>query len=466
MKVTFLGGAGTVTGSKHLIESGKTRFLVDCGLFQGLKALRLRNWRPLPVDPRSIDAVVLTHAHIDHSGYLPVLVRDGFRGPIYCTEPTAELCNILLPDSGHLQEEDARYANKKKFSKHRPARPLYTEKDAKRVAKQLTPISFGGHETIGAFDVRLVPAGHILGTGSAYITDGGGTALFSGDLGRPHDLLMRAPATPEKPDWIFMESTYGARSHADHDPMAELGEIVSRTIERRGVVVIPSFAVGRAQTILYCLYRLFESGAVKRVPVYLNSPMATDVTDLYRRHAEFHRLSHDECAAVCQTARLVGTAEESKRLNLRRGPMVIISASGMLTGGRVLHHLRAFAPSARNTILLPGYQAPGTRGAALLEGAKKVKIHGSYVPVKAEVVQIDGFSAHADQGELLDWLGAAERKPRQVYLIHGDPTAADRLRQLIGERLDWPVTVAELGGTTELAVRKTVARSKKRAARR
>jgi metallo-beta-lactamase family protein len=466
MKVTFLGGAGTVTGSKYLVESGRTRVLVDCGLFQGLKSLRLRNWRPLPVDPRSIDAVVLTHAHIDHSGYLPVLVRDGFRGPIYCTGPTAELCNILLPDSGHLQEEDARYANKKKFSKHRPARPLYTEKDAKRVGKRLTPIEYGDHETIGPFRVRLVSAGHILGAASAYVGDGGGTALFSGDLGRPHDFLMQPPTTPEKPDWIFMESTYGSRSHADHDPLAELGDIVSRTIARRGVVVIPSFAVGRAQTILYCLYRLFEEGTVKRVPVYLNSPMATDVTDLYRRHTEFHRLSHEQCATVCRTAHLVGTAEESKRLNLKRGPMVIISASGMLTGGRVLHHLRAFAPSARNTILLPGYQAPGTRGAALVEGAKQIKIHGNYVPVKAEVVQIDGFSAHADQGELLDWLGAAKRKPRQVYLVHGDPSAADRLRQLIEERMGWPVTVPELGETTELTIRKKAARPKRRAAHR
>jgi len=450
MRVTFLGGAGTVTGSKYLVSSGSTHVLVDCGLFQGLKQLRLRNWRKLPIEPRKLDAILLTHAHIDHSGYLPVVCRDGFSGPIYCTEPTADLCSIMLPDSGHLQEEDARYANEKRFSKHTPALPLYTEDDANRVATRMTTVAYGSPLEIGPLSVRFQSAGHILGASSILVSDGHASVLFSGDLGRSNDLLMQPPQPPPAADYVLVESTYGDRLHPDEDPVAALGEVARRTFERKGVLLIPSFAVGRAQLILYCLYRLFESGAIERVPVYMNSPMAIDVTELYQRHADYHRLTAEQCAAAFRTAQLVKTAQESKQLNRRQGPMAIISASGMLTGGRILHHLRAFAPDPRNTLVLPGYQAPGTRGALLVGGAKSVKVHGNYVPVRASVVQLDGFSAHADQGELISWLTGCPRPPRHVFVVHGDPEASDTLRHRIGEDLGWEAEVPEHGHTYRL----------------
>lgn len=450
MKITFFGAAGTVTGSKFLVATARTRILVDCGLFQGLKTLRLRNWQRLPITPADLDAIVLTHAHLDHSGYLPVIVRDGFRGPIYCTEPTRSLANILLPDSGYLQEEDARYANRKGFSKHRPARPLYTELEARSVAPIFEEVPFAHDMAVGDLTVRLVPAGHILGASSVVVSDGRRTLLVSGDLGRPDDLLMKPPAAPEKPDWVVMESTYGDRCHPAGDPLSLIGAIVKRTVERRGVLLIPAFAVGRAQTLLYCLYELFARGEVERVPVYLNSPMATDVTEVYRRHADDLRLTEEECTAACRTATLVKSVEESKALNGKPGPMIIISASGMLTGGRVLHHLEAFGSDPRNTILLVGFQAPGTRGEALASGARSLKIHGQHVSIKAEVVQLDTFSAHADQDDLLSWLGQCRREPRGVILVHGEPTAADRLRAQIEERLGYPTTVAEHGTTLAL----------------
>jgi len=450
MKITFLGAAGTVTGSKFLLATEQTRVLVDCGLFQGLKTLRLRNWQALPIKPEDIDAVALTHAHLDHSGYLPVLVRGGFRGPIHCTEPTKDLANILLPDSGHLQEEDARYANRRGFSKHRPARPLYTESEARRVATAFQPVGFDQDVEIGDLTVRFVPAGHILGASSVIVRHGSRTVLISGDLGRPDDLLMNAPVPPGQPDWVVMESTYGDRRHEAADPIELLGRVVKRTVARRGVLLIPAFAVGRAQALLYCLHELFARGKVDRVPVYLNSPMATDVTDLYQRHAQYLRLSREACVAACRTATFVNSVEESKALNGRAGPMIIVSASGMLTGGRVLHHLEAFAPNPDNTILLAGFQAPGTRGEALASGAKNLKVHGQYVSVKAEVARLDAFSAHADQGDLTDWLGQCRRKPRGVILVHGEPAASDRLRLHIEDTLGYRTTVAEHGTTTRL----------------
>lgn len=450
VEITFLGGTGTVTGSKYLLTSKRTRILVDCGLFQGLKVLRLRNRQPLAVNLDELDAVVLTHAHIDHSGYLPVVVRNGFNGPVYCTPPTADLCDILLADSGYLQEEDARYANRKRFSKHEPALPLYTEDDGRRAAERLTAVDPCKKISIGDLTVELRPAGHILGAASVLVSDGSRSVLFSGDLGRSDDLLMHPPQAPGEPNCVLIESTYGDRDHADGDPVAALGEVVSRTTERGGTVLIPSFAVGRAQTLLLCLHRLFSTGAVKRVPVYLNSPMATDVTALYERHHAYHRLSEQDCAAMSSTAEMVRTIEESKQLNTRSGPMVIISASGMLTGGRVLHHLKSLAPSPGNTIVLPGYQAAGTRGAALAAGAEEVKIHGGYVPVRAEVVQFDMFSAHADRGDLLSWLGACERPPRSVFVVHGDPDASDALRLRIKEKLGFDASVPEHGQTIRL----------------
>jgi len=450
MKITFLGGVGTVTGSRFLIESGATRVLVDCGLYQGLKQLRLRNWRPTPFAPDSLDAVLLTHAHLDHSGYLPALARDGFGGPIHCTAPSGALCGILLPDSGYLNEEDARYANRKRFSKHEPALPLYTQEDAEAVLGQLRPRAFGEVLRVGELSVRFFPVGHILGAAGVEVRDRRHGVVFSGDLGRFDDLLMRPPEPPAEADWIVMESTYGDREHGEADPVAEIASVLRRTLERGGALLMPSFAVGRAQTLLFCLHRIFEQGLAPRVPVYVNSPMATNVTALYQRFHEFHRLSAEECASVCDVAEFVRDVEASKELSAKRGPMVIVSASGMATGGRVLHHLRALAPDPRNTILLPGFQAVGTRGAAIAAGAESVKIHGQLVPVRAEVIQLDLLSAHADRQDLIRWLGSAPRTPRRVFLVHGEPAAADALRFGIHERLGYEPTVPEYRDVAEL----------------
>ena len=450
MKLQFLGAAGTVTGSKFLVETDQTRLLVDCGIYQGVKQLRLRNWKPPPFDPSELDAVVLSHAHLDHSGYLPALVRDGYEGPIHVTPPTRDLCRILLPDSGHIHEEDARYANRKKFSKHEPALPLYTEEDALRVFPQLSVVEYGEEFDIGDLRVRLSRAGHILGAASVSISDGRRELLFSGDLGRSDDLLMHPPEPPGSPDWVVVESTYGDRDHAEIDPIGAVAEILERTTQRGGVLLIPSFAVGRAQTLLYCLHEIFARDIGPRVPVYLNSPMAGSVTDLYERHVDYHRLSPEACGAVCDVATFTRTVDESKALAERRGPLVIISASGMATGGRVLHHLKGLAPDPANTILLPGFQAPGTRGAALASGASSIKIHGDYVPVRAEVVKLDVFSAHADQGDLLAWIGACEKPPRGVFLVHGEPPAADAFRKRCEGSLGLDVHVPQLGETAVL----------------
>lgn len=443
MHVTFLGAAGTVTGSKHLVEAAGTRVLVDCGLFQGVKVLRRRNWAPPPLEARSLDAVLLTHAHIDHTGYLPVLVREGFKGPIYATPPTADLCEILLPDSGRLQEEDAEYANRKGFSRHRPALPLYTEGDALRVLPLFEPIELGGEVAVGGVDVRATAAGHILGAASLRVKAEGVRVLFSGDLGRRDDPLMPAPAAPQASDTIVMESTYGDRLHENGDPVSSLAAVLRRTVDRGGRLLVPSFAVGRAQLVLYCVEEAFRRGEAPRVPVFVNSPMATDVSKLYVKHAEAHRLSRDACAKMFSRVTFVQSVEESKALVRRKDPTVVISASGMLTGGRVLHHLRAVAPDPASTILLVGYQAPGTRGAALLGGARRIKVHGAYVDVRCEVASLDLFSAHADRDGLLDWLSAAPEPPGEVLLVHGEPVAADALRLAIEERLGWPARAAE-----------------------
>lgn len=443
MQLSFLGAAGTVTGSKYLLEAGGERLLVDCGLYQGVKQLRLRNWKTLPVEPASVDAVLLSHAHIDHSGLLPAFVRDGFSGPVFCTEPTRDLCRILLPDAGRLQEEDAGYANKRGFSRHHPALPLYTEADAEAALAALSPVPFEDWQETRGLRFRLRPAGHILGAASVEVEHDGRRVLFSGDLGRSTDLLMRPPTPPDRPDWIVVESTYGDRLHADVDPFEMLAAILEKTAARGGILLVPSFAVGRAQTLLYCFHEIFRRRLARELPVFVNSPMATDVTELFRLSARHHRLSDEQCSAVCDVAHYTRTPEESQQLCARREPAVIISASGMASGGRVLHHLRALAPDARNTILFPGFQAPGTRGDAMVRGARAVKIHGRQVPVEAEVIQLDVFSAHADQAGLLDWLGAAAAAPRGVFVTHGEPVPADTLRHEIEERLGLPASVPE-----------------------
>lgn len=452
-RLTFLGATGTVTGSKYLLEAGGKRLLVDCGLFQGFKQLRLRNWAPLPVGPATIDAVVLTHAHLDHSGYLPLLVKQGYAGRIYCTESSEPLCAILLRDSGHLQEEEAEHANRHAYSKHRPALPLYTEQDAEHSLSQLTAVPFEHEfEPLPGVRLRFLPAGHILGAGMVSVTVGDRRLLFTGDLGRPHDLIMRAPVPVTQADYLIVESTYGDRRHDPADPRDKLGEIITRTAARGGVIVVPSFAVGRAQALLYLVHLLKGDRRIPTtLPVYLNSPMATDVTALYHRFRSEHRLTLEQCEAMCRAATIVNSVEESKALNAAPWPKVIIAASGMATGGRVLHHLRAFAPDARNTVLFSGFQAGGTRGRAMVDGATSIKMLGEYVPVRAEVATLDNLSAHADYAEILEWLGNFEKPPQRTFITHGEPAAADSLRLRIGEALHWSCVVPDYLETVELA---------------
>lgn len=445
MRLRFLGATGTVTGSKYLLTPPSGRpVLIDCGLFQGYKQLRLRNWAPFPGDPATIGAVVLTHAHLDHSGYLPLLVRNGFRGRIYCTPATAELCALLLPDSAHLQEEEAAFANRHGYSKHRPALPLYTGEDAQRALDRLHPVDYGRDIGLDAdLTCRFAPSGHLLGSALVSLRAPAGTLTFSGDLGRAHDLTMQAPARIARADYLIVESTYGDRQHDPEDPIAALGRWITRTAARGGVVLIPAFAVGRTQTVLYCIHRLKAQGQIPDLPVFLDSPMAIDATEMFRRHAGEHRIGPGEAEAMCRAVRYVTTPEESKALSALRVPMVLISASGMATGGRVLHHLKAFAPDHRNSILFTGYQAGGTRGASLLAGAATVKIHGDYVPVRAEVGLLPNLSAHADRGEILEWLGGFDEPPRMTYITHGEPAAADALRLAIQEQLGWRVRVPD-----------------------
>ncbi|RWA75401.1 MAG: MBL fold metallo-hydrolase [Mesorhizobium sp.] len=440
----FLGAAGTVTGSRYLVEADGHRILVDCGLFQGYKQLRARNRAPFPVPPESIETVLLTHAHLDHSGYIPALVRDGFRGSVVCTPATAELCALLLPDSGHLQEEEARYARQKGYSKHADPRPLYTVEDARASLERIATREFDSDFDVGhGIRARFIHAGHLLGAAQIRLDLAGTILHFSGDLGRTQDPLMRPPEPLREADVLVCESTYGNRRHPRIDPEAELAPIIQRVVARGGVIVIPAFAVGRAQAIMLNIARLRDRGAIPAVPVYLNSPMAIDATDIYHRFHDEHHVSLDDCRAMYTLATFVRTVEESKALNLRRGPMIIISASGMLTGGRVLHHIQAFGADARNAILLSGFQAGGTRGATLAAGADHLRMFGHDVPIRAEVVQLDSLSGHADVEEILEWLRRAGRAPEMTYLTHGEPDAADILRGRISREVGWQARVPE-----------------------
>jgi metallo-beta-lactamase family protein len=451
MKLTFLGAVGTVTGSKFLVETERHRILVDCGLFQGFKQLRLRNWAPLPVDPKSIDAVVLTHAHLDHSGYLPLLARNGFRGPVFCTPATRDLCDILLPDSGHLQEKDAEFANRHGISRHHPALPLYTLRDAELVLRQFQTMKFGTQRTIaGEFTIRFLPAGHILGAAIVELTHARTTVAFSGDIGRPDSPTMVDPTPMKHADYLLVESTYGNRKHDTRDPEDMLAEIVARTAARGGTVLIPSFAVGRTQTLMYHLHRLKAAHRLPDIPVFLDSPMAVDASNVYCRDTSSQKLSQAEWSRACSVARYVQDVEESKKLDHDQMPKIIISASGMATGGRVLHHLKRYAPEPRNTILFAGFQAGGTRGASITGGADSVKIHGAYIPIRAEVDNLHMLSAHADADEIIAWLGNFRKPPVMTFITHGEPEAADALRHRIEEELDWQCEVPEYRETVEL----------------
>lgn len=454
MDITFWGAAETVTGSRFVVDTGGRRVLVDCGLFQGVKRLREQNWDPFPVDPRSIDAVVLTHAHIDHSGYLPALVRDGFGGEIWCTASTAALARILLPDAAHLQEEDARYANKRRSSKHHPALPLFTQADADRALERIRTRAFGSafHPAAGV-EARFSPAGHILGAASVWMGDGERSVVFSGDLGRSDDLVMCPPAAPPAADHIVIESTYGNRRHSGEDPYDVMADVVNRTVGRGGIVLVPVFAVGRAQTILHVLARLRRDGRIPEVPTFLNSPMAVRATEVFLAATDEHRLDEFDLDELCDNVEFVRTVDASKQLTAKRGPMIVLAASGMLAGGRVLHHLFQVAPHGQNTIVLTGFQAAGTRGEALLGGADSLRVFGEDVRVRADVVSIDSFSAHADADELVAWLGSAPHPPAQVSVVHGEAGAADALRRRIGLELGWPASVPAQGQSVDVPVR-------------
>ncbi|GGY74940.1 MBL fold metallo-hydrolase RNA specificity domain-containing protein [Marinobacter zhanjiangensis] len=453
MKLRFLGGVGTVTGSRHLLSNDKHRLLVDCGMYQGVKSLRRRNWAPFPVEPRTIDAVVLTHAHIDHSGYLPALVKNGFRGKIYCTKATHELCKVLLPDAGFLQEEDARYAYRKKFSKHDKPEPLFTEKDAYEALKHFESLHYHEpFEPVPGFRVEFTPAGHILGSSCVHVTDttSDRTVVFSGDVGRQDDVIMRRPEPIGKADALVCESTYGNRRHGETDPEQVLAEIIGKTAARGGVVLMPAFAVGRAQMLLYLVHKLMAENRIPKLPVYLNSPMAIRATEIFSRHHKEHRLSQAQCGLIDENTRFVRTVEQSIELTTKKFPAVIISASGMASGGRVLHHLKMLLPNPRNSIIFAGFQAPGTRGDAMVNGVESVKIHGEYWPVKAEIHNLDSLSAHGDYEEILTWLEQGQLTPDHVYITHGELVAADEMRKHIRERLGWNTKVPELYDEVEI----------------
>ncbi|MFA5538583.1 MAG: MBL fold metallo-hydrolase [Gemmobacter sp.] len=442
LTLSSLGGAGTVTGSKHLLTNGDRRILVDCGLFQGLKNLREQNWVPLPIAPESIGAVVLTHAHLDHTGYLPKLVREGFRGPVFATAATRDLAELILKDSAHINERDAEYANRKGFSKHRPALPLYTVADAERAMELFSIVPFDEPLTLpGGARLLFRRAGHILGAASAQIDWGGRRIAFSGDLGRYGDPMLPDPEPVPEADYVVVESTYGNRRHDPADPAEAMGEIVERTVARGGTVVIPAFAVGRAQSLLYHLWTLRKAGRLGNVPIYLDSPMAINATGLLHKHHRDHRLSRAECEEVCRIATYTKEVAESKAITTSPWPKVVISASGMATGGRVLHHLKSYVTDPKHTILFSGFQSEGTRGRAMLNGAGDIRIHGQWVPVRAEIDDLSMLSAHADADGLMRWLSGFRRPPERVFITHGENQAAETLRVRIDRELGWNATV-------------------------
>lgn len=446
-----LGAAGTVTGSKHLLESGGRRILVDCGLFQGVKNLRELNWEPLNVDPASIDAVIVTHAHLDHTGYLPRLVKEGFRGPILSTPATKAVAAIILRDSAYLQERDAAFLNKHKASKHHPALPLYDAEDAQRAMELFETHPFGREFALDAGPVvTFRRAGHILGASTVDVSWQGRRIVFTGDLGRYDDPIMFDPEPVPAADYLVMESTYGDRVREATDPVDAVAAVIDETVHRGGTVVVPAFAVGRAQTLLYYLWTLREAGRLPDVPVFLDSPMAINASDLLGTYAADHRLEPGVYEAMCDMATYTRDAEQSMKISAGREPKIVISASGMATGGRILHHLKAFAPDPRNTIMITGYQVPGTRGASILAGERHIRIYGEWVPVNAQVANLAMLSAHADADELIRWVKGFTAPPKKVFVIHGEPQPADTLRRRLEHELGWEATVSRMNQVFDL----------------
>ncbi len=446
--LTFLGAAGTVTGSKHLIDLGSHRVLIDGGLLQGLKELRLRNWAAFPIDPKRIDAVILTHAHLDHCGYLPRLVGAGFHGRIFCTPGTRDLCTLVLPDSAHIQEEDARHANRHGYSKHAPALPLYTELDAARALTQLQPVGYDRPiPVVPGVEVEFINAGHLLGSAYARVRIGDKTILFGGDLGRYSRPILPDPSPVDSADVLLVESTYGDRLHEQDDGGARLAAIVNASVARGGKLIVPSFAIGRVEEVIYWLKHLEQARRIPVLPVYVDSPMAAGALQFYTQRLneldpDMKPAERDVCAFCTARMTIVATPQESASLVASQGPAIVIAASGMATGGRVLHHLAAGLPDAKNTVLFVGYQAAGTRGRGLADGAKQVKLLGQSVPVHARVERLDSMSAHADAGEIMRWLSNFKKPPAMTYLVHGEPAALEALQARVKGELGWPVHVA------------------------
>jgi metallo-beta-lactamase family protein len=459
----FLGGAGTVTGSKYLVDTGKIRFLVDCGMFQGAKELRLLNWGALPIRPASLDHIFLTHAHVDHIGMVPVYVREGYQGSVWSTPVTHELSEINLADAAHLQEEDARFANKQGFTKHKPALPLYTLQDVERAVKHMRPLEYNRQfDLADSSSIRFHDAGHVLGSAivEAQLSIGNNkhaSVIFSGDLGRYGSLIDTDPSAMERADYLLVESTYGDRRHSGEDATDELAEVINETAGRGGSVVMPAFALGRTQILLYAIRDLKSKGIIPDLPVYVDSPMAISVTEIYCHHIE--SLDSEaravfkatgKCPLIFPNLHFVHTPDESKKLNSLRYPCLIISASGMATGGRVLHHLKYRLPDPRNTVLFVGFQANGTRGQLLKDGAREIKIHGEMVPVRAQVRLIDSFSRHADMSEIMRWLSAFRVPPKRTYVVHGEPETSAALAENIRKTLGWKVSVPDYLDVIEL----------------
>jgi metallo-beta-lactamase family protein len=451
MKITFLGATKTVTGAKYLVDTGTKKILVDCGLFQGSKDITARNFQHLSFNPADLEAIILTHAHIDHTGYIPLIVKKGFSKHIYCSHGTKDLCSILLPDSGYLQEEHAKHENLHLQPRQEPSVPLYTLLDAKQSLKQFRAYDFDTEiEIPKTAKITLYPAGHIIGASFVELKSHGISILFSGDIGRFSDPVMEPPVFMESADYLVLESTYGNHLHGTTNPLDELCNVITRTLKKGGSIIIPSFAVGRAQIILYLLYQLLKAKRIPKIPIYLDSPMTINATEIFRQYATEHRLGKKLARLVCDTAIPINTIEDSFELHANHKPKIIISASGMAEGGRILHHIEHYAPNPNNALVFIGFQVPGTRGDAIVKGATETTIYGQKISIRAEVVMLKNLSAHADYEEILTWLDHFKKPPKKVFLIHGEPESSLNLKNKIEEKFGWKCVIPDYLQTENL----------------